>query len=632
MQYPTLSPKRVASGFQLSNSFRHLFLSFFLLFCFPGFSQKYDAEVLNKRTDATIQNGTLITDYSYEIQINNRSGEKYGRIAIPFSGMIRLSNISAIIKDEHGNVIRKLKRNEITQRSYISDFSFYEDDFIKEFTLKHNTYPYIIEYSYTYKENEFIHIASWNPVYNTEIPTRKATLSLIYPTDYEIKYTSCFVEDPVIESLELNTKITWETNFTETFEEEDYAPYYRKLIPGIEIVPLNFKYGKKGSFDSWKTYGYWQYSLMEDMNILPQGEINNIKQIINGADTDYKKVRRIYHYLQDHTRYINVSIKTGGLKPYPASYVAENKYGDCKALSNYFKVLLEVAGINSYYTKVWAGEPLYNIDTTFPSAQFNHIIISVPLEKDTLWLDCTSDGPFNYMGTFTQGRKSFIIKKDSSVLQNTPALNFSDVKEERTVNIDINLALEAKLTFKNTYRGDMFEWLRYISKNYPENEKNKKIRKYYVRNGQEVINYDIIHEHRDSTRILFNMETSSGNLCKKYGNDILVKNIPFDVPDFEKPLNRKLPVQLDYPVFKTDTIIYNLPDGTSINSTLSSKVLSSKYGNYQLKYQQENNTVIVIKELKISKGNYPLSEYKDFYAFIEGVTDFEHESVFMLTR
>ena len=55
----------------------------------------------------------------------------------------------------------------------------------------------------------------------------------------------------------------------------------------------------------------------------PEKETSKINSLIKGIDDEKQKIRVLYHYLQDETRYINISLETGGLKPRRASYVAK---------------------------------------------------------------------------------------------------------------------------------------------------------------------------------------------------------------------------------------------------------------------------------------------------------------------
>jgi hypothetical protein len=389
-------------------------------------------------------------------------------------------------------------------------------------------------------------------------------------------------------------------------------------IPNVFIVPEKFKFDQEGSFSSWKSYGNWEARLLDGLSDLPEEEKQHINSLITGVKNDKEKIKLLYHYLQDATRYINISIETGGMKPYPASYVAINKYGDCKGLTNYFKSVLKYIGIPSFYTDVESGDLIKKIDKNFPSPQFDHIILCVPLTNDTLWLDCTSEGPFNYLGTFTQNRQAFLIDKENSHFKQTPALSTDDVLESRFIHVGSETGNEITASFHNVVKGELFENLSDLSRSESESKKNQYIRDYFIEAGFDMIDYHIIPANRDSTFITLDYTAKADKLFKKYGDELLIQLIPFSIPPFTDPKNRKNPVQLNFPVNKQDSIFYQLavmPKDQRINSP---------FGNYSIRFVQKNNTVEVYKSLVLNAGEYPVSIYKDFFKFIRTVYDIEN--------
>ena len=73
-----------------------------------------------------------------------------------------------------------------------------------------------------------------------------------------------------------------------------------------------------------------------------------------------------------------------------ASDVDKLGYGDCKALTNYTKTLLDAVDVESYYTVVYGGKRIRNIDKEFSATEGNHVILCLPNEEDYIWLECTS--------------------------------------------------------------------------------------------------------------------------------------------------------------------------------------------------------------------------------------------------
>src|SRR6185437_13760781 len=125
-------------------------------------------------------------------------------------------------------------------------------------------------------------------------------------------------------------------------------------------------------------------------DVLPENTKLQIHALVDTITDVHRKVYALYRYLQKNTHYISVQFGIGGWQPFPADYVANKRYGDCKALSNYMVALLKEAGIKGKYVEIMAEKDAPPMIDKFSCSQFNHAISCVPLDKDTIWLECTN--------------------------------------------------------------------------------------------------------------------------------------------------------------------------------------------------------------------------------------------------
>jgi hypothetical protein len=255
----------------------------------------------------------------------------------------------------------------------------------------------------------------------------------------------------------------------------------------------------------------------------------------------------------------------------------------------------------------------------------------VPLQGDTIWLDCTSDGAFNHLGTFTQDRDVFVIEKNKSYFTRTPALSKDDVNESRNVKISRSSQNEAIANFCNTYKGNKYEILYQLAHSSSESDKALIIRNNCIENGFEAIDFKLAEAQRDSSEIRLTYSARSDKIYNIYGNELLISIIPFSIPDFEKPKNRKLPVQLDYPVYKMDTLEYEIPFQYSVTDSLQNQSVSSEFGQYDIEFVKEISKVLVIKSFLLYPGFYPVEKYKDYYDFINRINDLESNNSIVAT-
>lgn len=603
----------------------------FLIISSLCFGKTVDAILLNHQTIARVVSGKLKKQISVEILILNRDGDRFSEIQIPHSSIGKSSNIKAMLFDKNGKLIRKLKRNNIVTKSSISDFSLFEDEYIKEFSLRHSSYPYKVAYTYEMEFQHFLYLDYWQPFISSDIPTLKASLEITVPSWYQIAFKDFGIDD-FEESFHKDSHIyKWTASYDGRLEHEIYAPDIWQYMPWVRAVPIHFKYENKGSLESWESYGDWQADLISNLYALPESEKLKVATL-TGSITDKKeKIKILFHYLQDNTRYVNVSIETGGLKPYPASYVCDNKYGDCKVLSIYFKALLKEIGITAYYSKIKAGKEIIPVIKDFPSQQSNHIVLFIPMEKDTLWIDCTSDQAFGYIGTFIQNRNALVINTENSHFCKTPKLGHAQVLKKRVAHIKPEQNYRGYCEFENTYKGEAYEELVSLSSNCSDNKKSQIMRNYLIEDGLELAKSKFQDVHRDSAYQKISYSAIGNSIYQLYGSEIMLKFLTFSIPDFSNPEKRFHPVQIDYPICMEDSLIYHLPKNYTCNINRTDTI-QSPFGYYLRKMNASDSLLSVNKTFRLNSGRISKEDYGRFYDFIKNVRLIEYSNTMVFSK
>lgn len=598
-----------------------LFFSFL-----PVVGQIQDCEILNSSTEVTFNGHTVTETCSYILQINNAKGTNYAEITIPYSSGRELKSLEAQIETINGEIIRKLKKKDIEYVNAFSHTTFFSDNKIAKFKLIHNTYPYLIKYSFVYVQNQFIDLAHWYPVTNEKTPVKEAELLLKLPVGCNISIRQQGVDEPSRTTKEDVVTYSWVIKNQVAPKHETMAPPLREFLPFVRVVPKDFYYRLKGRADDWISYGNWLYEINAPLKNLPAEEKQKVHSLTDHLSSKREKTKVLYHYLQDNCRYINVSIEQGGMCPYPASYVSHNKYGDCKALTNYMQALLEEVGIPSVYTDVYAGDIPINIMQETPSQQFNHVFLCVPLDGDTVWLECTSSVmPFDHPSTFTQNRKVLLIEKDNSRLIQTPSLSLGDVEEQYKHLVHVDPDGKGFFQTSAILKGGAFELLAGMNSQLDDRHKADVMEELGIINGADITTNRINRSHRDTAWVQLELEGSINHLAEKVGNRLLVKPIHAFYWRLEKPLERTQPLVIPYPTYEQDTIDYIFPNTIQSISGIRAAQVESVYGKYSRAVMFQGKTLRVIRQLLINPGCYNLKEYADFFKFTKEVADIDNQ-------
>jgi hypothetical protein len=609
-------------------------VNFCLCFCIALFPQSFNAEIIEKKTDITIQQSNLVTKEYIKILINKRVNEtRYTDVEVIHQKNEKISSLEGWIEDANGNIIRKLQKKDIVESSADKGETFYDDYLSIKFSLRYNEYPYYICYSYTKTDPTYLIITEWSPVFDTDIPTRKANLALTVPKGYEF-----FIDTSGVKFLQTTEQkdvvsYQWSGIYETPLVKEKYAPPLQQFIPIVKITPKMINYFVTGSFETWSDFGRWYSDMIQGLDVLPPEEVSKVRSLVKDAGSNSEKVRILYHYLQDNTRYINVSTKFGGLRPMPAEYVTNNKYGDCKALVNYTKALFESVGIKSFYSIVYAGDNPVESDKGMPFPEFNHVILLVPNGNDSIWLDCTSQTlPFNYLGSFTSGRKAFVIDKDKSTFVKTQNPSYKEAESVRNFDFKLDPLGYGTVDARFILKGDDFENFLGVKTELDLKEQRQLLNKFLNYSRLEINDYILTMDSRDSKEISFKTGGNAEHFLKKIQNDIAVIPAMFYLPDIEAPAKRKFPVKIILPIACRDTVCVEMTNALSLLVIPKNVDISNEFGFYRTNVLSTGNKITIVRELCVFPGEYSKDKYPAFYSFITAVKKNEKNCGIVVTN
>lgn len=532
-----------------------------------------------------------------------------------------VSDIDIEIYDAKGERVENARNSDIKDYSAIDNATIFSDARVKAFEPLYKEFPLTIVRSWEIKKKTTFYIPWWTPLQGEDIPVLNSTLKISYPKDFDLRYRELNMPDVRSSSENEEQKtIQWTFNNYEPHDLEPFSPLFFKRMPTVFITPAEFELdGITGRMDSWESFGNFVARLNEGRQELPEETQNEINQLISGVESTGEKVRILYEYMQNKTRYVSIQVGIGGWQPFDAKTVDKLGYGDCKALSNYMRALLLNAGIESHYTLVRAGSYSSHLIPDFPNNNFNHAILCVPLSNDTLWLECTSQhNPCGFLGDFTDDREVLIIENKKGKMVRTPAFNENDNKRitSGTITIDNqgNATASSQTQFGGTYYDNNMVLIHFLD----ERDRQKKLIQSLHQSGFKLNNYSFEEDKSRNPSITRNLDFSINEYATTMGNRWMFplnllhqfENVP------RKVLKRKWPVFIQRGWNEKDQWSIQLPPGYSANGVPAPVEISTPYGTYKAFVLKEDGILKYSREFTVFKGQYPPDEYQNFRNFL----------------
>jgi len=410
------------------------------------------------------------------ITVLNQKGENAAKLHIGYDRNSEITEFRGFIYNGYGKLIKKISKKKDLQ-DYANSSGMFSDHRVKSFSYNSNTYPYTIDYFYQIEDAGFISVPVWRPHYWYNISTQKSQFTFKAASGLGADYKELNTNFRLINSSSSTQKrYKWIATNLKAITYEPSSPHYLDIFPAVLISLGKISYeGTQGDFSTWNDYGKWLYNLVEMRKEISEETIDKIKALTDSIPSKKEKVKAIYQYMQGKTRYVYVGLGIGGFQPAAANQVDTKGYGDCKGLSNYTKTLLNAVGIEAYYAEIGNGntQKLKFPDLTNLS-QTNHVILCVPIEKDTTWLECTSQNkPFGYIGGGNSDRYAMLATEKGGVLVRTPTYETAGNIRKSIININLlangGADIQAEWNFKNY----LYDAMGYLSNWSPKEQKKR---------------------------------------------------------------------------------------------------------------------------------------------------------------
>ncbi|MBX9780912.1 MAG: DUF3857 domain-containing transglutaminase family protein [Chitinophagaceae bacterium] len=625
-------------------------LLFFLLFSFTAEAQVYavsaipdslkeNAIAVKRIETISVQVKSLkkvIVKHKYAITILKKAGDEYAEYSNSYSSLNKLNSIDGTLYDETGKKIRSVKKKDIEDVSVSDGSSLALDSRTKSHHFHHSQYPYTVEYE---DEEEIEHtflMPSWHPVDDEDIAVQQSSFYVEAPLDFELRYRQInWLQNPIINSTGSKTYL-WELKNFKALQYEPFRPPLSLLLPAVYIGATKFTVNDySGDMSTWGELGKFISSLNKNRDALPEDIKNQVRQIAN-SETDIKrKVEKLYEFMQQNTRYVSVQLGIGSWQPFDAQYVAKNKYGDCKALSNYMVALLKEAGIKANYVLITAGKGKQGLYEPFPAAYFNHAIVCVPIANDSIWLECTSQHTAaGYMGSFTGDRKALLIEEDKGYVVNTPVYTADMNKQIRTASVYIDETGNAKAEVITKYVGEKQEFYHDIMYQTTTEEKEKFLNQAFKLPTYKVTKFNYKETKGRLPSMEENLSIHAPNLAVVSGKRLFITPNLFNKYNLKLSTDstRKNDIVFITAHTEIDTLNISIPIGYIPEAVPKNMNIIKPYASYSVNYIINGTSIQFIRKEIRRKITLPPSQYDDVVDFFNTISKADNSRIVFVKK
>lgn len=614
-----------------------------------------DAVVLKSITEVKMEITSTYDIVTYETFSISRlvfdNVEDYAEVTIPIYSSEEIESIEAQVIKPDGTVIPVPSEEFYKSEGESDNSSFYTDRKSIKFTYPSAAENCILQYTVRKIEYWPFAMGRWLVQYSDPVISNSYYLTVPHILlkskangglgwNWNYKSYNFFADNPkLLEKIDhkqhtMNETRTyyWVMNNVPPFR---YEPQMSAVDNYIRYVKFSPHYWKK-----WDDITDWYYEKFTEKLKENTGIEEKTKAIINesGATTEAEKLNALYTYVRN-LRYVSISLGEGSIIPSTPETILKHEYGDCKDKSTLLISMLKEVGIKAQPVLVLTADE-GTLDPTFPSWNFNHMIVKVlPEEGKPVFLDPTSR--YSEVGDLPwqcEGISVLVLNENGDAnVEQTPSSDFGTNEANISVDVTINKDGSADFDVVRTMNGEFNTSFRYLLDRLTEQEIEDYCRNMVVDNfvNAEINNITYSDPDAEGEEAEISFSFSVKNAIQTQGDLHMLNTDPFKLlqsMDFLNKKSRNYHIDFEFPFAVRKNISIHIPDDTfSIRNIPENMNLGTKYFTYKKEINQSEASSINASEIFIVRRPLiPPSAYEDTKDMFEKIQKKLDEKLILL--
>lgn len=489
----------------------------------------------------------------------------------------------------------------------------------------------VVEYSYEYDNYNMEDPRLFSPgwFFQGTDPVTFSRVRVDVPEDVTFHYmTRNFADakaaEPLIERSKGTITYTWQTENVPPLTPEPMMPAQQDVAPMME-----------GSIfkDMTEVYGMLRNLQLARMKLTPAIEAK-VREIIEGAADTEEKLARIYHWVQENTRYISIKGSLGaGFSGHTANETFENRYGDCTDKAMLFATMLKAIGVESYPIIVRTNDAGTS-PTEIPAMDGNHCINEVCLDGRSFYLDCTSqDYRYPYFRADDHGVYAInAIRGDTKLIPVSPP---SDNQRVSKLSVALDADGNAVVKTHNTYNGLTEASIRGFWKQVREDNRGAMMAQYVNSLSPGALLDDFRISALDDLSVPLEMDLN----YRLPGLGVRAKDLMYlRMPTLERTYPEIGLAERTFAINYMTTEERILEIDLALPPTFTTKWLpppleiSNKYLDYRASYEERDGHVVLNEVFRRLERVVPAEDYAAYRDALQAITHFSQQEIFLTEK